>query len=413
VAPGDASGGASRWWRKPVVVACCASCLSCLLQCIMTALDCTCHSPSMECRRGGSGGEAMQLLHTCRVPPFSRAAALALISTSSACLSYASIVLPHHQLPPGRGTCGAERSVSGGSGEALARGSAASQAGFALIHAPTTRQPPAGAASQKGLRMAAAAGLGEASELSFSPSHSAGDQVRCRRRPAQRGYERCPGRPPLAPAPLVDKLSPLPTPAHRCPPRSRPATAAAPPPAAPPASFASRLWSGRRQAPRLPAMQQPRRAPRHLLRTVPSAALPHKCMPVKQHPCPYLQATSVKQSAKQVNARLMQALAPQMGAASLAAHRGPAAVAMASTGAPSWLKPYFIPNTATAAIPTHVQSNTPLPHTTPHTMHLQCNAPHHTAPTPAGGARHSAGQPRGTGQHQRHRSPAAHCQGGC
>jgi hypothetical protein len=143
-----------------------------------------------------------------------------------ACLCYAFVALPHHHPQPGRGDLRAERSVSGR--RALARGSASNQPGW-----PQSRRARPGSwcpqtilysqPDLKGLRMAAPAGLpvDEAFELSFSPSHSAGDQVHGGKgRLPQPGCAHCSdaaaaARPPATGAgPFVDWLSPLPTPAH-------------------------------------------------------------------------------------------------------------------------------------------------------------------------------------------------------
>ena len=164
--------------------------------------------------------------------------------------------------------------------------------------------------------MAAAAGLEEASELSLSPSESLVDQVRCMpvalarlssdaaaaRRWRRRRLSLSAPCPPLAPC-------------------SRPAAATAPLPAALHASLAVRRSSGRRQASRPPRNNAARLA--LLVALVPprlSVAL-HPPAPQNSAPLPWMQAPSVKQCAKQINMRLMQTQAPQVGAGALAARR--------------------------------------------------------------------------------------------
>ena len=248
-------------------------------------------------------------------------------SLPSACLCYAFVALPHHHPQPGRGDLRAERSVSGG--RALARGSAANQPGW-----PQSRRARRGSwcpqtilysqPDLKGLRMAAPAGLpvDEAFELSFSPSHSAGDQVHGGKgRLPQSGCAHCSdaaaaARPPATGAGAVRRLA-LPL-AHPCPPRSRPATATAPPPAAPHASLASRQSSGRRQTscpPRTPLRVACCVSPLRYIAKIPACLLKGALLP-------WIQAPGVKQSAKQVNARLMQTQAPQVGAGPLAPRHG-------------------------------------------------------------------------------------------
>ena len=186
--------------------------------------------------------------------------------------------------------------------------------------------------------MAAPAGLpvDEAFELSFSPSHSAGDQVHGGKgRLPQPGCAHCSdaaaaARPPATGAGAVLRLAlplgpprpppppPPPPPAHPCPPRSRPATATVPPPAAPHASLASRQSSGRRQAscpPRTPLRVACCVSPLRYIAKIPACLLKGALLP-------WIQAPGVKQSAKQVNARLMQTQAPQVGAGPLAPRHG-------------------------------------------------------------------------------------------